>query len=200
MHRAIDRTPGKFVGGTDIEEVGGAVRIMQPLLCLRGRQRGQAKALCSSLTERSRAAASTGAEGTATVKRSLPCSSAWPARYQPCVPFSSASTGLGRPRFSSVWAPMMLRVRPAQCTTTGVFGLGSSAGSRSARSPLGQLSAPGTVILRCSSSERPSTSTKLSPAARRATRSSALRRGVCWMCSTSSPNVLEGTLTPLNKV
>ena len=38
------------------------------------------------------------------------------------VPLRSATTLFGMPAFISDWAPMMLRVRPAQFTTTVVSG------------------------------------------------------------------------------
>ena len=41
------------------------------------------------------------------------------------VPSFSATTGFGMPAFFSDWQPMMLRVRPAQFTTTSVSGLGA---------------------------------------------------------------------------
>ena len=43
------------------------------------------------------------------------------------VPFRSAATRFGRPALTSDCAPMMLRVRPAQLTTTSVSGRGAAA-------------------------------------------------------------------------
>ena len=67
---------------------------------------------------------------------------------------------------------------------------------RSTSSPFGQQIPPGMLILRYSAKGRPSTMTKSSPARRMASRSCAVMRGVCLACSTSSPKVLLGTLTP----
>ena len=46
------------------------------------------------------------------------------------VPFLSAMTVLGMPASISDWAPMMLRVRPAQLTTTVVAGEGAMSWTR----------------------------------------------------------------------
>ena len=63
-------------------------------------------------------------------KRSVrPRSQRQPASSQPIVPLRSATTLLGMPARRRLSAPMMLRVRPAQFTTTSVFGSG-------ARSPM----------------------------------------------------------------
>ena len=48
-------------------------------------------------------------------------------------------------------APMMLRVRPAQWTTTSASGSGTSSEIRNASSPPGALRLPGIVARRCSS-------------------------------------------------
>ena len=52
-----------------------------------------------------------------------------PASSQPIVPLRSATTWFGTPARRRLSAPRMLRVRPAQLTTTSVFGSG-------ARSPM----------------------------------------------------------------
>ncbi len=57
--------------------------------------------------------------------RLAPWSSSKPASRQPMVPARSATTLLGMPALRRVCAPMMLRVRPAQLTTTVVFGDGA---------------------------------------------------------------------------
>ena len=46
------------------------------------------------------------------------------------VPFFSAITLFGRPALISDWAPMIERVRPAQFTTTSVFGSGAKSFTR----------------------------------------------------------------------
>ena len=64
---------------------------------------------------------------TAGAERVWPWSSVKPARDQPMVPFLSAATRFGIPAFTSDCAPMMLRVRPAQFTTTSDEGDGAAA-------------------------------------------------------------------------
>ena len=39
-------------------------------------------------------------------------------------------TGFGKPALRKDWAPMMLRVRPAQLTTTSMSGDGTRSGTR----------------------------------------------------------------------
>ena len=56
------------------------------------------------------------------------------------VPLRSATTLFGRPALISDCAPMMLRVRPAQFTTTSVSGFGAMSWMRSTSS------APGTLV------------------------------------------------------
>src|SRR5580704_10241984 len=73
-------------------------------------------------------------------RRSLPLSGVKPARLQPIVPLRSAMTLLGRPALISDCAPIMLRVRPAQLTTTVVAGDGAISRARSTSS------APGTLV------------------------------------------------------
>ena len=53
-----------------------------------------------------------------------------PAKCQPMVPFSKAAMGLRSPALINDWAPMMLRVRPAQLTTIGVSGSGAMSWAR----------------------------------------------------------------------
>src|SRR6185437_9264278 len=77
---------------------------------------------------------------TAGARLSLPLSQVSPARCQPMVPLRSATTLLGTPALISDCAPMMLRVRPAQLTTTNVLGEGAMSCTRSTSS------APGTLI------------------------------------------------------
>jgi hypothetical protein len=74
-----------------------------------------------------------------------------PARVQPMVPLRRAATGLGRPALSSDWAPMMLRVRPAQLTMMRVAGSGARARARSASAAPGTLTLPGMLMVRYSS-------------------------------------------------
>ena len=64
--------------------------------------------------------------GVPAVKRSArPRSQRRPASSQPMVPLRSATTLFGMPARRRLSAPMMLRVRPAQFTTTRVFGSGA---------------------------------------------------------------------------
>ena len=56
------------------------------------------------------------------------------------MPLRSATTLFGRPALISDWAPMMLRVRPAQLTTTIVSGDGAMSRARNTSS------APGTLV------------------------------------------------------
>src|SRR5438105_453169 len=49
------------------------------------------------------------------------------------VPSLSATTGFGMPALRSDWQPMMLRVRPAQFTTTSVSGSGAMSQALQAR-------------------------------------------------------------------
>ena len=48
-----------------------------------------------------------------------------PARCQAIVPSFSETTRFGTPASINAWAPMMLRVRPPQLTTTKVSGDGT---------------------------------------------------------------------------
>ena len=63
---------------------------------------------------------------------------------------------LGSPALISDWVPMMLRVRPAQLTTTSVAGPGASAAARSTSSAPGTLVAVGMLIVWYSSNRRAS--------------------------------------------
>src|SRR6516165_5284624 len=62
---------------------------------------------------------------TSPARRALPLSQSKPASVQPMVPLRSATTLLGTPALINDCAPMMLRVRPAQLTTTMVCGDGA---------------------------------------------------------------------------
>ena len=78
------------------------------------------------------------------------------------VPLRSATT-LRSPALISDCVPMMLRVRPAQLTTTSVSGPGARAAARSTSSAPGTLVAVGMLIVWYSSNRRAS-STTTSPA------------------------------------
>ena len=130
--------------------------------------------------------------------RDLPCSSAYPARCQPMVPFFSATTRLGIPALINDWDPIMLRVRPAQFTTTSVSGCATISGTRYTNSAPGQQIAPGILILKNSCSGRLSSTTMSSPASIFPFSSSAGKWGVPYSCSTNSPKALLGTFTPEN--
>jgi hypothetical protein len=75
-------------------------------------------------------------------------------------------------------APMMLRVRPAQLTTTSVSGEGIRSCARNASSAPGQSMPPGMLIFVYSASGRLSRITTDSPASTRALISCAGMRGV----------------------
>ncbi len=93
---------------------------------------------------------------------------------------------------------MMLRVRPAQFTTTGVSGERSTACARPTNSTPGASRPPGMLITWNSSNGRLSRITISSPASSRCFSAAASICGVSWACSTTSPNALLGTLKPLN--
>ncbi len=99
------------------------------------------------------------------------------------------------PALTSDCAPMMLRVRPAQLTTTSVSGRGASSPTRYTSSAPGTLMPPGMLIVRYSSNRRASSTTTSACASRSALSSSADSDGVWRVASTSSPNALLGTFT-----
>src|SRR5271166_497057 len=76
-------------------------------------------------------------------RRLFPLSQVMPARLQPIVPVRRATTLFGRPALIKDCAPIMLRVRPAQLTTTIVSGDGARSRARSTSSAPGTLVAPG---------------------------------------------------------
>ena len=87
-----------------------------------------------------------------------------PASSQPIVPLRSATTLLGMPARRRLSAPMMLRVRPAQFTTTSVFGSGAMSPMRYTSSPPGTLMPVGIDMRTNSSCVRLSSTTMLLPA------------------------------------
>ena len=89
------------------------------------------------------------------------------------VPLRSATTLLGMPARRRLSAPMMLRVRPAQLTTTRVFGSGTRSPMRYASSPPGTLMPVGIDMRVNSSSVRLSSTTMSRPASIQAFRSGA---------------------------
>ena len=107
----------------------------------------------------------------------LPLSQAKPASVQPMVPLRSATTLFGTPALISDCAPMMLRVRPAQLTTTMVSGEGARSRTRSTSSAPGTLTALGMETRWYSSNGRLS-STTTSLRARMSPSSSS--RGNAW--------------------
>ncbi len=114
------------------------------------------------------------------------------------VPLRSATTLLGTPALISDCAPMMLRVRPAQLTTTMVSGEGAMSRTRSTSSAPGTLTEVGIETRWYSSNGRLSSTTMSVPSRISRSSSSALMLGVPLACSTNSPNALLGTLTPEN--
>src|SRR5260370_31400356 len=77
-----------------------------------------------------------------------------PARLQPMVPLRSATTLFGRPALIRDCVPMMLRVRPAQLTTTNVSGEGAISRARNPNSAPGTLVALGIETRAYSSNSR----------------------------------------------
>ncbi len=114
------------------------------------------------------------------------------------VPLRSATTRLGSPALISDCVPMMLRVRPAQLTTTVVAGSGASARARSTSSAPGTLVAVGMLMTWYSSNRRASSTTRSARPSSRARSSRASTAGVPAAASTSSPNALLGALTSMN--
>ncbi len=84
------------------------------------------------------------------------------------VPLRSATTLFGTPALISDCAPMMLRVRPAQLTTTRVSGEGAMSRTRSTSSAPGTLVAVGIETRRYSSNGRLSSTTMSAPLANQA--------------------------------
>src|SRR5580692_3481472 len=95
----------------------------------------------------------------------LPLSGVKPARLQPMVPLRKAMTLLGSPALISDCAPIMLRVRPAQLTTTVVSGDGAISRARSTSSAPGTLVEVGIDTREYSSNGRLSSTTRSAPAA-----------------------------------
>ena len=114
------------------------------------------------------------------------------------VPLRSATTLFGSPALISDCAPMMLRVRPAQLTTTVVSGEGARSRARSTSSAPGTLMPVGIETREYSSNGRLSSTTMLARSRMRPASSSAEMLGVPLSCSTNSPNALLGTFTPEN--
>ena len=114
------------------------------------------------------------------------------------MPLRSATTLFGMPALISDCAPMMLRVRPAQFTTTSVSGLGAMSWMRSTSSAPGTLVEVGIETRWYSSNGRLSTTTMSALLLISASSSLAEMLGVPLSCSTCSPNALLGTLTPEN--
>ena len=79
------------------------------------------------------------------------------------VPLRSATTLFGTPALISDCAPMMLRVRPAQLTTTSVSGEGAMSRTRSTSSAPGTLVAVGIETRGYSSNGRLSSTTMSVP-------------------------------------
>ncbi len=114
------------------------------------------------------------------------------------VPLRSATTLFGTPALISDCAPMMLRVRPAQLTTTSVSGEGARSRTRSTSSAPGTLTPVGIETRWYSSNGRLSSTTMSVPPRISRSSSAASMLGVPLACSTNSPNALLGTLTPEN--
>ena len=130
----------------------------------------------------------------------IPWSKVKPPKAQPWVPLRRARIGFENPHWRNVSAPMIERVRPAQFMTNVVSGSIARAGIRYANSALGQERAEGIDILKYSCFGRPSKTTVGSSRSNLSCNSSAEMDGVMHSCSTSSPNVFDGTFTPLNSV
>ena len=94
------------------------------------------------------------------------------------VPSLSATTRFGMPAFLSDWQPMMLRVRPAQFTTTSVSGSGARSCTRYASSAAGLSMPPGMHMRWYSSNGRESRTTSFAPDACSSRSSAGVMRGV----------------------
>ncbi len=79
------------------------------------------------------------------------------------VPSFKATTSFAIPAFRSDWQPMMLRVRPAQLTTTSVSGSGASSCTRYTSSAPGASMPPGMFMRWYSSYGRESRMTSFLP-------------------------------------
>lgn len=143
-------------GAADIKQEGGAVALLQPAL-----QRGLIDDRHPGPFGKMRHLSGPGAGGAGggSYCRCCCCASVWPASVQPIVPLRRAWTGFGTPALISDWVPMMLRVRPAQLTITGVCGEGVRLSTRRASSPPGTLMLPGMLMVWYSSKRRASTIT-----------------------------------------
>src|SRR6266566_873157 len=135
---------------------------------------------------------------TSVARRFFPLSQEKPASCQPMVPLRSAMTLFGTPALMSDCAPMRLRVRPAQLTTTVVCGERAMSRTRNTSSAPGTLIAVGIDIRAYSPSGRLSSTTTSAPLRNKCSSLSAAMLGVPAACSTNSPNALLGTLTPEN--
>ena len=93
---------------------------------------------------------------------SLPWSKVKSASSHPMVPFSNATTSLGIPARTSDSAPRMLRVRPAQFTTT-VASCSSKSNTRCTSSPPGHERPVGILMRLNSRSVRESKITSRRP-------------------------------------
>ena len=134
-------------------------------------------------------------ETSGSARRVEPVSSSSPAISQPMVPLRRSKT-FEKPMRCRSRAPTMLRVRPAQCTTTVASGSGTRSAMCMATSPLGALRLPGMVTRRCSSGVRESRSTIFSPRRWRAASSSGCISAMWCTTCIFSPKSLLGTLTP----
>ena len=113
------------------------------------------------------------------------------------MPFLSPTASV-RPIRCNPLVPMMLRVRPAQLTTTVVSGSSSLVMSvmRRANSPPGTLRPPGMQKRRYSSGVRVSRITSFLPSSIHWCSSVASISLTWWTTSMRSPKSLEGTLLP----
>ena len=114
------------------------------------------------------------------------------------VPLRNATTLFGTPALIRDWAPMMLRVRPAQLTTIVVSGEGTISRTFSTSSAPGTLMPVGIEMREYSSNGLLSSTFRSTPLRIMASSSVALTLGVSLSCSTNSPNALLGTCTPEN--
>src|SRR5262249_16308120 len=132
-------------------------------------------------------------------RATLPLSQAKPASVQPMVPLRSATTLLGTPALISDCAPMMLRVRPAQFTTTIVSGEGARSRMRSTSSAPGTLTALGMETRWYSSNGRLSSTTTSLCSSMSRCRSCAQLLAVPAASSANPADPLPGTINPGNR-
>ncbi len=122
-NRTLRVRTSEFLGFTNVEQISGscviAARVRNsPQVAVR--RLAFRKTFCAC----SRARLSAASSGTR-ARRACPFSNSRPANRQPIVPSRRATTLFGTPASIRDCAPIILRVRPAQLTTTSVSDVGT---------------------------------------------------------------------------